>query len=315
MKITDFAIIFAMILLCVGVPLDIKMNNINAIAEKRIAYDMALESALDDAISSLVEVDSRREICLNKEKGMQRFYDSLFANFHISLDKSKQEQLKTYIPIILITDTDGYYIYYNTMYQSGGENLVKQSFTEKKPYAYEDPDFIYYFTFSDYLKLYDKHGNEVAEGKYKDLLSRYSTLIPESQFDEIRRNAIINTLTDDMNYYINQHNRIGEHFGITYRFALPYIEHEDWDRTIDDISMVVFFQGYPYNANTNDVYNRYSLAGVRITKERVYYLQEKDSILYYHKEGCPLLSDYSRMNYTKKNCAREGAFPCLECAP
>ncbi|BCN32385.1 hypothetical protein [Anaeromicropila herbilytica] len=112
------------------------------------------------------------------------------------------------------------------------------------------------------------------------------------------------------------HNRIAEHYGITYQFALPYIEKEEWYRTIDDIGLFVVFQGYPYGLNTGDVFNQYSYAGARIRKTRCYYItKEADGKRYYHKATCSKVTNKDYPYYNKKDCALEGAYPCPECNP
>ena len=55
MKITDFAICFLMVCMCLFVRLDIKVNNLEAISEKKVQYDNALNTAVDDAVLKLID--------------------------------------------------------------------------------------------------------------------------------------------------------------------------------------------------------------------------------------------------------------------
>ena len=319
MKITNLALFFIIIVCCFMVQSDVKADNLQAVTNKQILYKQGLDNAVDDAVMSLVEVDSSRQLVINKECCVNNFYQSLYSSFGIRTDKKLQEQLKAYIPVILIIDEDGYYIRYNDLNVVNGDKIVHQNWTEKRPYAYEDNDLIYSFTLSDYVKLYDKNTKELREGKYQDLAANYpekDILVDPARFDEVRRNTIVNSIIDDMKYYINRYNRIAQHYGISYNFALPYIQQEDWYRTINDVGMMVIFQGYPYGGYTRDTFNQYSFAGARIRKTNCYYIAVgTHGKTYYHKDDCGLVTDMSFPYYSKKECALEGAWPCPECNP
>ncbi len=120
-----------------------------------------------------------------------------------------------------------------------------------------------------------------------------------------------------MNYYISKYNNIAYQFGITYQFWLPSIDKADWYRTIDDISIFVIFQNYPYYVGSLDTYNRYSFGGARITKSNLYYIKGVNGIKYYHKADCDYININEMENtyFTKEECAIEGAFPCPDCNP
>ncbi|MFU0827492.1 MAG: Sensor histidine kinase [Lachnoclostridium sp.] len=317
MKLTDLAILFFAIELIVITILDVRTNNLVAVSNRTMEYNKQLDSAVEDGIANLVEVDSRRKLILNKDVAINQFYQSLFANFGVLGNSQAENKLKAYIPVILITDMDGFYIYYNHIYNSDGEKRISQKWTEKIPYAYEDGSLIYKFTLGTFVTLYNKTTNETYEGEYKDLAPQFpeSILSDDEVYDSIRRNAIIDAIEKNMNYYINLHNRIAFWYGITYQFWLPQIDKTDWYRTIDDISMLVIFQGYPYTPNSKDTYNRYALGGARLTKSRVYNITEKKEIKYYHKADCPYGNPDGMTYYTKEECALEGAYPCPECSP
>lgn len=317
MKLTNLAIIFFVIELTLITILDIRINNLSAVSNRRIEYDKELDSAIEDGVMNLVEVDSKRNLVLNKEVAVNQFYESLFANFGVIGNGQAENKLKGYIPVILITDTDGFYINYSDTYVSNGETLLGQKWTEKMPYAYQDGNLIYSFTLGTYVTLYNKSTNAIYEGEYKDLAAQFpeSIMTNVETFDTIRRNTIIGAIEQSMNYYINLYNKIASQYGITYQFWLPQIEKTDWYRTIDDISMLVVFQGYPYTPASMDTYNRYALGGARITKSKVYYITEENGLKYYHKAECPHVNISGIAYYTKEECALEGAYPCLECRP
>ena len=317
MKLTNLAILFFIIELTLITIMDLRTNNLTAVNNKKIEYEKALDSAIEDGVVDLVEVDSKRKLVLNKETAVNQYYESLFANFGVIGNEQGENRLKGYIPLILVTDTDGFYINYSDTYETNGEVLLGQKWTEKMPYAYQDKSLIYKFTLGTYLTIYDTSAKVIYEGEYRDLKPQLpdSLLANQETFDTIRRNAIIGAIEKCMNYYINQHNRIAEQFGITYQFWLPQIDKTDWYRTIDDISMLVIFQGYPYQAAGRETYNRYSLAGARITKSRIYYITEGNGIKNYHRGDCQPVNTSGLAYYTKEECALEGAYTCPECRP
>ncbi len=317
MKFTNLAILFFILELSLFTILDIRINNLTAVANKITKYNKALDSAIDDGVVGLVELDSKRSLVLNKEAAVNQFYESLYANFGVIGSSISENRLEAYIPVILVTDTKGFYICYSDTYEVNREILTSRKWSERIPYSYEENNLIYNFTLGNYITIFDKTTAAIYEGDYRDLRTRFpgSVLADDEIYDTVRRNAIIGKIEEKMNYYINRHNRIAYHSGITYQFWLPRIDKTDWYRTIDDISMLVVFQGYPYNAAGLDTYNRYALGGARIKKSKAYFITVENRFKYYHKESCDYLNGGGPAYYTKEECALEGAFPCLYCNP
>jgi hypothetical protein len=294
------------------------MNHLTAVNGKSMEYNRFLDSAVDDGTRDLVEIDSRREIYLNKEKAVEQFFVSLYSNFGVIEDELKQRKLQEHIPIILVTDQKGFYLYYLDTYETNEGIIIGGRWSEEYPYTYEDDNYIYNFTLGDTVTAYIKSANAIITGNYKELGTLYTdSVMAKDTFDTIRRLAIIHKLENKMNYYINRYNTIAYQYGITYQFWLPSIDKADWYRTIDDISMFVIFQNYPYYTGSLDTYNRYGFGGARITKSNLYFVKVINGIKYYHKEECAYLDINGLENayFTKEECALEGAFPCLNCNP
>lgn len=319
MKLTNLCLLFVLLELSFIMIIDSRVNHLTAIAGKAREYNKALDSSVDDGARDLVEVDSKRNVYLNKEKAVEQFFLSLYANFGVTGDGLQQRKLHEHIPIILITDQDGFYLYYKDIYETLEGVVLRERWSEKYTYTYEDNNFIYNFTLGDIVTLYDKDTNEISTGNYMELGLLYadSAMAEKDAFDAIRRTAIIEQLTKQMNYYISKYNNIAYQFGITYQFWLPSIDKADWYRTIDDISIFVIFQNYPYYAGSLDTYNRYSFGGARITKSNLYYIKGVNGIKYYHKADCDYININEMENtyFTKEECAIEGAFPCPDCNP
>ena len=90
-----------------------------------------------------------------------------------------------------------------------------------------------------------------------------------SEFHIRRRNAIINTIVSVMREEFNEHNYYAKSLGITYDFNIPNISKDQWNNTIDDVSVLAFLQGMPMGVDS--YYNNYSLGGAKIVlKGKIY---------------------------------------------
>lgn len=324
MKITNLAIIFVLIILSFVSYIDARVNHIVFIAEKKVEYNKAVDSAIDDAVTFLVEIDRNKEIILNRNEAVNKFFSSLYANFGIISNPTKQKMMNYYIPIIAVTDVDGFFILYtDTVYRNGTREIVKR-WTEKIPYSYEDGGLVLQFSTGDYVKVYDRYNDKVVEGIYTDLAQTYTNSImndnhannKEIKFHDRRVLTIIKKIEEHMIYYINIHNKIAQSFGITYNFNLPAIDNDDWGRSIDGIGFIALFQGYPYGTRLTDIYSRFAFGASRLKKGNAYYIQKYyDGKLYYHRNNCNRLTVMELPYFSKKECALEGAYACEICIP
>lgn len=340
MKLTNFAVIFIFIFLALSAPNHVHFQEVATVSDLKERYTNAMETAVDDAMNSIVESDNGAEVSLNKEFLLDQFYKTLFINLGCTSDSVKQEAIKNYIPVVLLVDKDGYYIYYSaTSKDAYGTAIIGKNWSDKLPFTYteENGGRVINFTLNDNVTIYDPNTNEVFNGDYHDLAKLNTFSVDDSDhncykssllcgtsdnFDMIRRNTIINCLTKSMEYYINLHNSVAEQFGFTYHFSLPYISDDDWARTIDDISMVALFQGYPYVSDNPDLgyFNIYSIGGARIIKSSQLYITKENGTLYYHKKSCHKLENVNSTVFDQpyedaRACAKKGAFPCPECNP
>ena len=120
-----------------------------------------------------------------------------------------------------------------------------------------------------------------------------------SLFHKTRRDTIIDTITKTLQFEFNEHNAYAKALGVTYNFVLPSISRDQWNNTIDDMSVLSFIQGLPIG--TDLFYNNYSLGGARIVKshnifcEEVinpplkYWAGEGGNPKVYHRWYCPLI--------------------------
>lgn len=302
MKLTNYLIAFFIISGIFMFIANVNVDNLVALGEKDIEYNNNVDTAIEDAARDLVEVDNNKELITNKQAALDAYFNSLYSNFGVLDNPTKQAMLQVYTPIFVVCDNDGFYINYCTEQAvNTGDNgtgttqaevrLIRK-WTDKTTYSYGDSDYVYSFKLDDTLTILNKNNNTLFEGTRKDVIKSGkfpgSICENEKEYTRIRKNAIISTITKFMKYYINEHNNISKLAGITYEFSLPTFSDSQWTRTISDISLFAIFQGYPYGNTTNDVYNKAAFGAARITKKSAYYILsgKEDGVLYYHKYNC-----------------------------
>lgn len=315
---------------------DIKSRENRMVLQEVKSLNKAFDTAIDNAASYLVQAAPNRELILNKEEAVSQFFNTLYAGMGIMSDKSSKDIMDGYIPVIIVTAEDGYYVNYSDTYKEGEYTFYSKRFSEKKPYYYEDENFIYGFTLGDMLTLYDKNKTLQASTEirthyldyhelqtsdtYKDFKNKYRNhfLLNEESFQLVRKQSIISSIEKSIAYYINKHNLIATNYGISYQFTLPIIDNSEWVRSMDYPSMFILFQGHPVGTGM-DRYNRFSFAGAKIRKSEVYYLEQKSWYYLYHKDGCTELHkdtytiDKLNPYYDEKDCIIQGAYACELC--
>lgn len=335
MKIYHFVLVYIVLLVTSVVILDIKTNNLKHIIDEKESINRKLRVAVDDGVANLVQIGKNRQLIISKDKAINSFYTSLYSSFGIISDKDKQTELSMYIPVIVITEEEGYYTYYFDEYIGvDGGTYVSLRWSEKMPYYYEDSDFIYGFTLGENVSIYDKNGllgvsGRVYQLNYKEMEKDYPAffrsrpnhfLLTEETFELVRKGAIKTCIEKSMAYHTSLHNKIASQYGITYNFSLPQMSIDMWMPFLDDLSMFVVFQGYPYGNEPGEVFNRIASAAAKISKDRVYYIEQVKWYLVYHKSDCPKLKESIILYddtpyYSIIDCVKKGAYGCKECSP
>lgn len=325
MKMCNYVLLYLGIIIVLLLPLQHHSWVLEAAERKQLEYNRALDNAVMDGIFHLVEKDSTKEVILNKEKAVNYFFESLYCNFGIITNQLEKRRLHHYIPIIVVTDKDGFYLNYSKIeQQKDGTRILTRQWTKKQPYFLSKDNFIYEFTLGNELKLYDSKRKLILEGDYHDFAGKYSgnqILNHPVVFEETRRNCIITHLKEAMRKGILQHNNTVKNIGVNYQFYFPSIRKEDWYRTIDDISFLAVIQGYPWKEGTGNLaqgsYHHYAIGSARAWKASSYYVssENQEGQFFYHRENCNRRAKEELVYWDKKECAKIGAFPCRYCMP
>jgi len=337
MKLYHFILVFVILVIMTIIVCDIKTDEFKTVVKNRSQIDQNLKTAIDDGITMLVQVDDNNNLTVNKEAAMESFFMSLDSSFGVLSDVEQREKLNLYIPVAVVTMNDGYYVFYNDEYTgTDGMTYFTKHWSDKFPFYYEDEDFVYGFTLGDDITIYDKNGlldatrvQTVFQMDYHEMVEKEeytlfrnerpnSFLLSDEKFELIRKGTIVKCIEETMAYYISQHNHIAEQYGITYNFSLPMVKEQDLAPYLDDISMFIVFQGYPYGGEVGETYNRFNSAGAKVSKRRKYYVEQKGWYLIYHRENCPdLLKSGIILReepfYDIESCVKEGCYACPYC--
>ena len=322
------------------IPANIATENLISLADEKITMDFYINQAIDNGALQLIQYGSYGEEVVNKEKAVESFFNSLYASLGILSDPLACERLLAYVPLILVTTDNGYYLMYQDVYiDRDNKSYICKRWTEKIPYEYEDENFIYQLTTTNNVTIYDKHNlidpkgeDKLYEIKIKsfqsnpDLASISSMLesdclllLDENDYVEARQQAIISQIESDLSWYVSRHNDIAKRLAISYGFAMPVINASDWQKALEGTGIMVFIQGMPLQRANGEFYNNFAFAGAGLRKKPVYYIEQKDWFYVYHKENCREIEDnlyIRREKYdTVEECARLGAYSCEICCP
>ena len=143
MKIQNLAIIFIVIMLPISMVLTVFVQNQVETLHNQIAYDNKLNRATYDALKAfqLNTINNDTSDLTNSklrdiEASANTFFNSIASNFNMA--GFNQDVLKSYIPALVYTMYDGYYIYspYNNTLDENKINDIKQDdgTTIKKSY-------------------------------------------------------------------------------------------------------------------------------------------------------------------------------------
>lgn len=332
MRIHQYALIFVcLFILCVTL-IDVRIGKTDvALAEKEELTNQ-LKEALNDATLYLAGRDGGNYVEADRNETVDKFFLSLYSNMGIMMDEEERTQLELYFPVLVITDIDGFYLYYYQGYvDADGSVVYERMWSEKQPYSFEDENFVYSFQLDDGLSIYDK--NKIIDGEvsvfeldYHDLTSdlTYETLskiascqflFDEESYHETKKQTIIDCVERKMSYYISKHNIVASQKGVSYHFEMPnYEKNKEWASYIEDINLIIVFQGYSYGYDIY-AYNNILSNAANIIKKEYYLVEEKGWYKRYHLPTCNRITGSVDKDkyYDEEECIQQGAYACEHC--
>lgn len=265
------------------VPIKIDLISMSKSNNIKVEYDEMVANASSDAAKQLIyssdsysnenlaesdKVDYR-EMNLNLDKALNRFYRTLYLNLNIEEDYSSQEAIKYRIPIKLATGYDGYYI---DFFKADGQG---EQWTDKKPYSMVDKvnNIIINFTLDDYVYVTNLSTKITSEGHRKDFQAKYpnSCLKDDKTFNEVKSQVINSMIQEDLNYHTHYANEIAKRNNWNLSYDIPY-----WgNRAVNSVAFMAFYQGVVFDGAEKS-YNSYGFGSTKTIIGKEIYGYERD---------------------------------------
>ncbi|MCM3390207.1 hypothetical protein LG296_21205 (plasmid) [Ureibacillus chungkukjangi] len=323
MKITDFLIIFFILYVPTLFYIEAKAENTQTFVELNQKHENSMTVAAQDAVNVLrtnvipkleVGYDSYKINPVDPQPAIDTFLQTLALNYQVN-DSVTVDMMSRYIPVFAVVDYDGLLLnVYQKYTNEDREQELDRVWLPKIPFSYNDDEGnIINFTIDEDIEVYDVQLNEWFEGKRSELVQEVTVplLNNETDFEQIRKRTIVDTLQENIAFYINEHNVYTKYLDVTYQFMMPLIAEEDWYNTVDDVSILAFFQGYPYQM-ADQVYHEYAFVGTRLHKKESIVAGMVDGQKRFWYESCnyPYVADEK---YPNKKSAAAAGYSELSC--
>lgn len=319
MKLTHYIIIFIIIISPLVFLAESRYSYTKETMELNSKYEASMTAAAQDAIHVLRTnvrpqlqngYESYKINPTNPQPAYDTFIKTLALNYDLT-DSLSIKNLELYVPVFAVVDYDGLLLnIYKEYTNERGEVIFERKWLPKVAFAYEDPEGnILNFTIDENLEVFDADLKEWYEGTRTDLLQDEEITIDllhdAELFDSVRRTTIVNILQEHIAYYLNEHNVYQKRLPMTYKFVMPLIDNEDWYNTVDDISILAFFQGYPSNFSDH-TYNKYAFVGSKLNYKYRIFAGEVEGVKRYWQENCNYPYTPTEIYSSKKDAARNG---------
>lgn len=269
-------IIVALIFLSLYIPTKVEQKSIITAESFSKQYDEVLVSSTSDATKKLIEVTDSysnelmaegtkvdyRDINLNLDAALDRFYKTLFINLNIEENYSYQQVIKYRIPIKIAVGYDGFYVNYFKTDGTGEEWSDIHKFSDVQG------DLVIHFTLGDYVTVTNPKTKETNEGTRKELEGLYpkSCLKDEETFNSVKSQVINSLIQSDLEFYTKQANQIALTYDWNFNFDIPY-----WgNRAINSLAFIAFYQGDGFVGN-NKIYSSFGYSTSQTVDKRDIY--------------------------------------------
>ncbi|WP_019638640.1 hypothetical protein [Paenibacillus fonticola] len=321
MKITDWSIVFMLIVTPVLWALNLHTQDLREAHSLQLRYTSALHTAVQDAAASLnlnelqqfeSGYGSSKFMRTDKEAAVSALMTTLAVNFGIEDDPLAKGMLMTYIPAVVVIEYDGYSVY-AVEDEADNKSLTQERthrFRAKKPYVYMDQlGNSIAFTLDDEVTAYDIRNGQWIRGRQRELQNSASIPLLQNPelFDAVRRATIVRALEESLAEYMNRHNEYAARIGVDYVFTLPVIAQEQWNNSINDVGIIAFLQGIPVG---DRYYNNFAFGGGRLMQKRSWIggTDEATGIKYFFKDTCPLTYNRERIFTNRRDAAANGYY-------
>lgn len=262
-------------------PTRMEQNTIFTAEAQSKQYNEMLVSATSDATQTLMRVSDSysnelmaegtkvdyRNINLNLDAALERFYKTLYINLNIEEDYSHQQAVKFRIPIKIAVGYDGFYVNYFKTDGAGEEWSDIHKFSDVQG------DLVIHFTLSDEVTVTNHVTKETRTGTRAELAKYYPTscLKDEVTFNKVKSQVINSLIQSDLEFYTTKNNQIALQNGWNMNFDIPYLGNT----SIDSVSFIAFYQGDAL-LGTNKMYSAFGYATSQAVNKREIYGYTRD---------------------------------------
>lgn len=278
--------IMLIVLLCIYIPTKIEQRSITLSHSYSKQYDEMLVDATSDATRKLFEVTDSysneivaegskvdyRNINLNLDSALDRFYKTLFINLNIEDSYAHQQGIKYRIPIKIAVGYEGIYVNY---FRSDGSG---EQWSDIHKFSDVQGDFVIHFTLGEDVIITNKVTKEEDSGKRKDLANKYpnTCLKDEETFNKVKLQVINTLIQSELEYYTKYSNEIAMQNGWEMNFNVPY-----WgNRAVKNIAFIAFYQGESFEGE-NELHESYGYATSELINKKDIYGYTLDNKKFY----------------------------------
>ncbi len=293
MKYSDYVLIFLGILLCFSVVSFANVDITKKINTQNVEYSNKLTSACYDAAQTMNTDNVENYGCVWTSESelndtLTVFYNSLVYSFNWD-NQGRVDEMALYTPVVCLIDINGYYISHNVVFDTSGMVEIpsdaekRNGLTTLNTWTKSYNGVLLRYFLNDYVEVYALDGT-VFSGDRNDVYKTLSEKLPGSRevtemsfltddvvFNSNKNELIVREINSQCEYYINEHNVIGDPYENQYTFEMPEIAGEDWARLLKNPTVISFLQGYSSKAE-NRYLNIYALGGGELVNNYHYFI-------------------------------------------
>ncbi len=225
------------------------------------------------------------------------------------------------IPVILLIDTNGFYVWYSTFEDDGLVGKISSMSTYSESIQEGDVYYVRYFL-GNRVQVSLKTEDTVYDGKPEEVFEELGEpgaldfLATDEKYARHRNAYIANLVEKQVGYYINNENLERSWSNNNYSdyvFEMPEMSMSDWMEMVEHPSVISFYQGKEIN-NGSALINTYAFSASEYAPGKTYCITSDGK---YHRYECEELSedDRERTFSSRKELAKNGYEPCDECRP
>ncbi|RXV59805.1 hypothetical protein DWB64_14975 [Fusibacter sp. A1] len=319
------AIILLMVLCTIFFINDMRIDEIKRNQISEYYYHKVFRHSLEDAAEVLresSEIYGSSDAILEMVEP-ERAVDSFFETFSKNMNMNNQIgrlQLEKYVPIIVLTINDGYFLYGSDLLRTDHGINPQKIIHPKKQFMHMAGEEIYFFRLDGRHRILYKDDSgtwQTQTGRIDELASEASSEQAKLFFsaidasDKIKR-MMLEQLEEDISQSMGRHIQYAADFGFYYNFSFDPID-TSWTGIIDEPSIFTVLQGMPLGNNKSlDLVGAFQLS---IRKRDFIYGFVKNGVRYYSKESCSSIEteEVEQVFLNPADAAGAGYYPCHDC--